>query len=99
MFNTNNPTSTIDLTFFIGIGIGFVLGVIVGFLIALRSKRPESKLTAIQIFSVITFFGYIVLSFVFNREVSWIIAIAILATGYGARGGAIIEKVLERNTK
>jgi len=45
------------------------------------------------------FFGYVLVTFAFGREVSWIIAIAILATGYGAKGGQIIEKILERNAK
>ncbi len=89
----------ISPVFFIGIGIGFVVGLVIGFIIALRSKKPDNNVTAIQILAVITFFGYMLVSFAFGREVSWIIAIAILATGYGAKGGQIIEKILERNTK
>lgn len=84
---------------FIGIAIGFLLGLVVGFIIAVRSKKPDSNVTAIQILAVATFFGYMLVSFAFGREVSWVIAIAILATGYGARGGQIIEKILERNAK
>lgn len=49
--------------------------------------------------AVATFFGYMIVTFAFGKEVSWIIAIAILATGYGAKGGQIIEKILERNAK
>lgn len=89
----------ISPAFFLGVGLGFILGITVGFIIALRSKKPDSNVTAIQILSVATFFGYMIIVFAFGREVSWIIAIAILATGYGAKGGQIIEKILERNTK
>ncbi len=89
----------ISPAFFIGVAAGFVLGLAMGFIIALRSKKPNSNVTAIQILSVATFFGYMVVTFAFGREVSWIIAIAILATGYGAKGGQIIEKILERNAK
>lgn len=96
--NTIEQT-VISPTFFIGISVGFVIGLTLGFIIALRSKRPDSNVTAIQILAVLTFFGYMLVSFAFGREVSWIIAIAILATGYGAKGGQIIEKMLERNTK
>ena len=87
------------ISFFAGLGIGFFLGLILGFIVALRSKKPENKITAIQVFSVITLFGYILLSFAFTQEVSWVIAVAILATGYGARGGEIIEKILTRYEK
>ena len=89
----------ISPTFFVGIALGFILGLAIGFIIALRSKKPDSNVTAIQILSVATFFGYVLVTFAFGREVSWIIAIAILATGYGAKGGQIIEKILERNSK
>lgn len=89
----------ISPAFFIGIGLGFILGLAIGFIIALRSKKPDSNVTAIQILAVATFFGYMLVTFAFGREVSWIIAIAILATGYGAKGGQIIERILERNAK
>lgn len=91
--------SLISPTFFVGVLIGFILGLTIGFIVALRSKKPDSNVTAIQILSAAVFFGYILISFAFGKEVSWIIAIAILATGYGAKGGQIIEKILERNTK
>lgn len=96
--NTIEQTA-ISPAFFLGVGLGFILGGAVGFIVALRSKKPESNVTAIQIMAIVTFFGYMIVSFAFGREVSWIIAIAILATGYGAKGGQIIEKILERNTK
>lgn len=89
----------ISPAFFIGVAGGVILGFALGFIVALRSKKPDSNVTAIQILAVATFFGYMIVSFAFGREVSWVIAIAILATGYGARGGAIIEKILERNAK
>lgn len=87
------------INFFAGLVVGFSLGLILGFIIALRSKRPENKITAVQILAIITLFGYMLVSFAFGREVSWVIAVAILATGYGARGGEIIEKILERGEK
>lgn len=93
---TDNIT---HLTFLAGLAVGFVLGLIIGFIIALRSKKPENKITAVQILAIITLFGYLLVSFAFDREVSWVIAVAILATGYGARGGEIIEKILERYEK
>ena len=96
--NTIEQT-VISPSFFVGIGVGFAIGLTLGFIIALRSKKPDSNVTAIQILAVATFFGYMIVSFAFGREVSWIIAIAILATGYGAKGGQIIEKILERNAK
>jgi len=89
----------ISPVFFVGIAFGFILGLAIGFVIALRSKKPDSNVTAIQILAVATFFGYMIVSFAFGKEVSWIIAIAILATGYGAKGGQIIEKILERSAK
>ena len=82
--------------FFAGIILGLFFGVCIGYIIALRSKRPESKITAIQLLSVLTLFGYLFVSFAFEKDVSWVIAVAILATGYGARGGEILEKVLEK---
>lgn len=89
----------ISPAFFIGVALGFILGLAIGFVIALRSKKPDSNVTAVQILAVATFFGYMIVSFAFGKEVSWIIAIAILATGYGAKGGQIIEKILERSAK
>jgi len=83
-------------TFLAGLLVGFTIGLILGFIIALRSKRPENKITAVQVLAIITLFGYLLVSFAFGRDVSWVITVAILATGYGARGGEIIEKILER---
>lgn len=84
------------INFLSGLAVGLFTGLILGYIIALRSKKPENNITAVQILAIITLFGYLVLSFMFDREVSWVIAVAILATGYGARGGAIIEGLLER---
>lgn len=84
------------INFLGGLAIGLITGIIIGYLIALRSKKPENNITAVQILAIATLFGYLLISFAFEREASWVIAVAILATGYGARGGAIIEKILER---
>lgn len=93
MITTNTFT---NLEFFVGLGVGLFFGLIIGFIIALRSKKPENNITAVQLLAVITLFGYIFVSFAFGKDVQWIVAVAILATGYGAKGGAIIEKILER---
>lgn len=85
--------------FFAGLAVGLSIGVVLGFIIALRSKRPESKITAVQLLAVITLFGYIFVSYAFGKEVQWVIAVAILATGYGARGGEIIEKILAKGER
>ena len=82
--------------FFAGLTLGFMFGVVVGYIIALRSKKPESKITAVQLLSVITLFGYLLVSFAFGKDPQWVISVAILATGYGARGGELLEKVLEK---
>lgn len=87
------------LTFIAGLLLGLTVGFVLGFILALRSRKPENKVTAVQLLSVITLFGYLVISFFFDQEVSWVIAVAILATGYGARGGLIIEKILEKAEK
>lgn len=87
------------INFFAGLVVGFSIGLVLGFIIALRSKKPENKITAVQLLAILTLFGYILVSFAFGREVSWVISVAILATGYGARGGEIIEKILERGEK
>lgn len=86
-------------SFLIGLAIGLSIGALLGFIIALRSKKPENNITAVQLLAVITLFGYILVSFAFERDISWVIAVAILATGYGAKGGAIIERILERGDK
>lgn len=91
-----NPTFISHYQFFVGLVIGLTLGLAVGYIIALRSKKPESKITAVQLLAVLTLFGYLLVSFAFEKDVSWVIAVAILATGYGARGGEILEKVLEK---
>ena len=93
---TNTPATAIDFVFFASIVVAFLIGGAVGYIIALRSKRPETKVTAVQLFAAVIFFGYVWLAFVFQQEVQWIIAVAILATGYGAKGGAFLEKTLER---
>ena len=85
--------------FFIGLVVGLSFGFILGFIVALRSKKPENNVSAIQLLSIVALFGYILVSFAFDKEVSWVIAVSILATGYGARGGAIIEKILEKRLK
>lgn len=87
------------INFLLGLGIGFFIGIIIGFIVALRSKKPENNISAVQILAVLTLFGYLFVSYAFEREASWVIAVAILATGYGARGGAIIERILERGDK
>lgn len=87
------------INFLGGLAIGLVIGLILGYIIALRSKKPENNITAVQVLAILTLFGYLVISFAFEREVSWVIAVAILATGYGARGGVIIEKILEKYEK
>lgn len=89
----------VEVEFFVGLIVGLLLGFVVGFIIALRSRKPENNISAVQILAVATLFGYIFTSFYFNREVSWVIAVSILATGYGAKGGEIIERVLERRSK
>ena len=76
--------------------VGFVFGIVVGYIVALRSKKPESKVTAVQLLAVATLFGYLIVSFAYGREVSWVIAVAILSTGYGMKGGEILEKLLEK---
>ena len=76
--------------------VGFVFGVVIGYIVALRSKKPESKVTAVQLLAVATLFGYLIVSFAYGREVSWVIAVAILATGYGMKGGEILESILEK---
>lgn len=86
----------INVSFLVGMGVGLSIGAIVGYLIAKRNKQPDGNVTLVQMLAVVTLFGYIIVSFTFNRDVSWIIAVAILATGYGVRGGQILEKVLER---
>lgn len=92
-------TVPVHYQFFAGLAVGLSLGFVLGFIIALRSKRPESKITAVQLLAVITLFGYIFVSYAFGKEVQWVIAVAILATGYGARGGEIIEKILAKGER
>ena len=59
--------------FFAGLTLGFMFGVVVGYIIALRSKKPESKITAVQLLSVITLFGYLLVSFAFGKDPQWVI--------------------------
>lgn len=80
----------------IGLSIGLVVGAFIGYAIAKRSKSPDSSITAIGLLSVIATIGFVVLSYAFDREPNWIIAVAILVTGYGAKGGEIIERILEK---
>lgn len=82
--------------FFVGLLVGLTLGVVVGYIIARRSKSPTSNVTAVQLVAVLTLFGYLFVSFGYGKDPQWVISVAILATGYGARGGEILEKVLEK---
>lgn len=79
--------------------VGFVVGGILGYIITRKSSSPDGDVTAVQLLSILTLFGYLFLSFIFDREVSWIIAVAVLATGYGLKGGEILEKIIERRNK
>ena len=92
-------TESINLVstqFLLGLAGGLVLGLFVGYVIAKRSKHADSNVTLVQLLSIVTLFGYIITSYLFAKDVSWIISVGILATGYGARGGELLEKLLER---
>lgn len=91
------PTSPADLL--VGGIFGFIFGVVFGFIVAKRSKHPDTTVTAVQVMSVAVFFGFIFVSFYFQRDIDPFIAIAILATGYGAKGGEFAERILDRAGK
>lgn len=86
----------INVAFAVGLITGLIIGTLLGYIIAKRNKKPDGNVTLVQMLAVLTFFGYIFGSFAFGRDANWIIAIGILATGYGVRGGEILEKILER---
>lgn len=90
---------TISTNFFIGVGSGLFVGLIVGYILGLRVKSPEKALTASQVLAMLALAGYILASFAFQKEPNWLIAIGILASGYGTAGGVILEKILERSRK
>ena len=68
-------------------------------MVAKRRKDPDSRISAIQVLAFLILIIYVGMSFAFKHEPSWVIAVGILATGYGAKGGEILEKLLEKGKK
>lgn len=83
--------------FFIGLVLGIMVGAIVGFLVARNSKASDQSIKAVQLLSILTLFGYIGLSYIYGKDPSPLGMGMILATGYGAKGGELIEKFLDRS--
>jgi len=95
-------TSLDPLSLAVGALIGVIIGAIIGFAVASHYSTAtdiNNRITATQLLSILMFFGYVFFSFQFNRDVDGFICIAILATGYGAKGGQIVEKALEKLDK
>lgn len=90
------PITGPEILFLGGIIAGLIIGVPLGMLIARRSKKPDNAITSLQIMAFLVLFLYVLTSYIFAHEPSWPIAIGILATGYGAKGGEILEQILER---
>ena len=85
-----------DIHFVAGIGVGLLIGFTMGYIIAKRSKKPDSNVTGLQLLAVLSTLGYILMSYGFERDPSPAIAAAILVIGYGAKGGQLLEKILEK---
>lgn len=79
--------------FLVGLVLGLLFGIPVGFAVAKRSKS-EGQVTGVQILAVVSVAVYVFGSYSLERDVSSFVIGLFLATGYGAKGGEIIEKAI-----
>lgn len=94
--NMSDTLITLTVQFYAGLTIGLSTGAVLGFIGARRNKDKANNVSALQLLALLAVFGYVGLSFAFARDPNVIISVAILATGYGVKGGEILEKILDR---
>lgn len=87
---------TVTHQFYIGLSIGLAIGGVLGYIVAKRNTNEQNNVTALQLLALIALFGYVGLSFAVGKDPNSLITVAILATGYGVKGGEILEKILEK---
>lgn len=92
-------TTPYSLDFIAGIAVGFMLGLIVGFIIwrnAKNSKEAVKRLSDLQVLSVFIFFTYIGFVYAIGERPSEFITLAILSMIGGEAIGGAIQRILEK---